>query len=277
MIQTTLIKRIITASILLPIFILAIYQLPQILFQVLLLIIMSLAAYEWTILSKFTHFYQYVSFTALLLSAIIIAVYIISITPALSIIYTVWIALIFWLANIVFVIFYPKLQFFWYKNWQIRAINGVLLLVPTLILLITLHNNSKKLLLLFFSIIWAADIGAYFLGKYCGKHKLIPKVSPNKTIEGIIGGVLSSLLVMFIYTIINNINFNIYHFIFIIILVGFSIIGDLYESLFKRASNSKDSGQLLPGHGGILDRIDSISSAIPIFTVLVLINPICKI
>ncbi len=119
-------------------------------------------------------------------------------------------------------------------------------------------DNGFIITLFIFFITWASDTGAYFSGRYFGKNKLWPKISPKKTIEGSIGGIFSSLAVAVIY----NYFFNLNDYLIIIWLsILISIVGqlgDLVESALKRAKNVKDSGSILPGHGGILDRFDSL-------------------
>ncbi len=135
----------------------------------------------------------------------------------------------------------------------------------TLLNFITSYNGSYnyQLLLGFFLILWSNDTGAYLVGSVVGKHKLFPRVSPGKTWEGSIGGAISSYLVAFVisgwYTIINRFDWM----IIAAILVVIGSLGDLIESLFKRSINVKDSGNILPGHGGILDRFDSLIIATP--------------
>jgi phosphatidate cytidylyltransferase len=121
-----------------------------------------------------------------------------------------------------------------------------------------LHPHPYKLLSLFL-IVWLADIGAYFVGSRFGKHKLAPSISPGKSIEGAIGGLV-------IVGIVVGLIFHSIPMIFLALLtVIISIIGDLFESFMKRRQGVKDSGKILPGHGGILDRIDSLISAAPLF------------
>lgn len=125
-------------------------------------------------------------------------------------------------------------------------------------------------------VVWAADSFAYFTGKAFGKHKLAPGISPNKTVEGVIGGLVGTFLIAGLF------GFFVLDFSAAIlsfwIAAGlcatlFSVVGDLYESRLKRLAGVKDSGHLLPGHGGVLDRIDGIIAATPVFVTLVFMMP----
>ena len=109
---------------------------------------------------------------------------------------------------------------------------------------------------------WLTDIGAYFAGMYFGNLKLAPKISPNKTIEGAVGGILVSLIFVVAITLYLNV-FNLLWLFYAVLLPFVAIVGDLFESAIKRAANVKDSGNLIPGHGGILDRFDSLLFTIP--------------
>jgi phosphatidate cytidylyltransferase len=144
---------------------------------------------------------------------------------------------------------------------------GWLLLVPTWAALAGLHARGPLLLLAVMALVWVADIAAYFTGRACGRHKLAPAISPGKTWEGVAGavvgvlvygiavaGVLPALRGLAVLPLAA----------FLLLLTAFSIIGDLFESMIKRQAGVKDSSQLLPGHGGILDRIDSQTSTLPL-------------
>ena len=115
-------------------------------------------------------------------------------------------------------------------------------------------------------VVFSNDTGAFYGGKFFGKNKLSPNISPNKTIEGSIGGIITSLIVGFIFSVIFFRDFSLSFFMipasFMLAVAG--QIGDLFESAMKRASNIKDSGSILPGHGGMLDRIDGLLLAIPV-------------
>ncbi len=127
-----------------------------------------------------------------------------------------------------------------------------------------LKNIGYEWVLFLCFIVWASDSFAYFTGVTCGKHKLIPKVSPGKSIEGLIGGTIGALIIgaLFNYYLLNE-NWIIMAIIIVDVIVA-GVIGDLIESMIKRSANVKDSGTLLPGHGGILDRFDSLMIAGPV-------------
>ncbi|RNF81709.1 phosphatidate cytidylyltransferase [Montanilutibacter psychrotolerans] len=117
------------------------------------------------------------------------------------------------------------------------------------------------------AVVWAADSGAYFVGRRFGKHKLAPRVSPNKTIEGVVGGVLAGVLAGLGFAWLAGAQPGQLPAVALVafIAVLFSVVGDLFESLLKRHAGVKDSGHLIPGHGGILDRVDGVLAALPVF------------
>lgn len=151
------------------------------------------------------------------------------------------------------------------------AILGPLVLVSAWLSLIMLHDEGsdtgRKLVMLLLVMIWVADIGAYFGGKRWGRTALADRISPNKTREGAYVGLFASLLTVLGFAWL--IGMQLYDIIVFLIVglmtAGISIIGDLFESLMKRRAHIKDSGTLLPGHGGVLDRIDSLTAAGPVF------------
>ncbi|MBT8433616.1 MAG: phosphatidate cytidylyltransferase [Gammaproteobacteria bacterium] len=124
-----------------------------------------------------------------------------------------------------------------------------------------------EILLYLLSLVWVADIGAYFSGRRFGKRKLAPAISPGKTWEGFCGGLVANLLwIIGIYFFSTGWGFGFLQFVLIGVATSLiSVVGDLFESILKREAGVKDSGKLLPGHGGVLDRIDSLIAASPVF------------
>ncbi|AWX13850.1 phosphatidate cytidylyltransferase [Mergibacter septicus] len=190
-----------------------------------------------------------------------------------------------WLIALFLVITYPKSAKFWRKSFIAHAIFATMSLIPFALALIALRFDNYNidqthglvLLLYVFILVWSADSGAYFVGRAFGKHKLAPQVSPGKTWQGAIGGVVTATLTAFIFLQFEPLyqykaGLGLLQFILIsVATVAISILGDLTESMFKREANLKDSSHLIPGHGGILDRIDSLTAALPLFTLFYLI------
>lgn len=144
---------------------------------------------------------------------------------------------------------------------------ATLAVVPAWCALGLLHNDGPAWLLLVLMTVWATDTGAYFAGRRFGKRKLAPRISPNKTLEGLLGGVVAGVLVATLGAWLIGAGVAALPLVALVALltVLFSVVGDLLESLLKRHVGAKDSGNLIPGHGGIMDRIDSQLAALPVF------------
>lgn len=169
------------------------------------------------------------------------------------------IAVVWWFAAFVWILLYPT------PVPKVLAwIAGFAVLLPAWLALDLVYRHSSALLLFMLVIVWAADVGAYFAGKRFGNIKLAPHISPGKTWEGVVGGLL-------LVTLLGAIGASYFDrplammlpFCMAIGLV--SVVGDLTVSLFKRSAGIKDSGRIFPGHGGLLDRIDSVAAAAPLF------------
>jgi phosphatidate cytidylyltransferase len=154
----------------------------------------------------------------------------------------------------------------------VRLVIGLLILLPAWqgLMLFKQWPEANGLILAVMVLVWVADIGAYFSGRRFGKNKLAPQVSPGKSWEGVFGGLAASLLVTLAVGLTRDWSGS----ALLIAIAGaavvvlISVVGDLTESMFKRQAGLKDSSNLLPGHGGVLDRIDSLTAAIPVFAVL---------
>lgn len=147
---------------------------------------------------------------------------------------------------------------------------GALSVIPAWCALAWIHAgqpNGHRWLLTALAIVWAADSGAYFAGRKFGRLKLAPRVSPNKTVEGLVGGVLAGVAVGIAFASFAGAQPNQLPAVALVAFVAvlFSVVGDLFESLLKRHAGVKDSGHLIPGHGGILDRVDGVLAALPVF------------
>lgn len=256
-------QRVISAAILAPPGIAAIFLLPKAGFELLIALVLTLGIWEWSRLAGIRVPSKRLAFTFLIcLSAQAILYYL----PHQTIILTGclwWLAAMVWLAI-------PKFR---PDNsalsMLIKSLAAVLAIVPAYAALNWLRSSEleSKIILILFFIIWAADIGAYFTGKSLGKNKLAPQISPGKTWEGLLGGLFSAALIAFLaYQLVPMNNLSANHFILLAAVTAlFSVEGDLIISLFKRQESLKDTSQLIPGHGGILDRFDSLLSASPIF------------
>ena len=144
---------------------------------------------------------------------------------------------------------------------------GMILILPTWLALVQLRHANAYFLIAVMATVWLADIGAYFFGRALGRHKLAPTISPGKTWEGAVGGGLTVIVYGFSLSPRLPAFFSGNYVLLLLVLVlvtVVSVIGDLYESLLKRQAGLKDSSAVLPGHGGVLDRIDSLTSTLPL-------------
>jgi phosphatidate cytidylyltransferase len=150
---------------------------------------------------------------------------------------------------------------------------GVLILSSVFLAMIQLHQTpaiGSGLVMFLFVLIWVADSGAYFAGRAFGKHKLSPHVSPGKTWEGAFGALLGAVVCGVVLHRFEWFELSVMQLVFVCVATAWvSIGGDLFESVMKRQADVKDSGNLFPGHGGVLDRIDSLLAAAPVFLMLV--------
>lgn len=182
-------------------------------------------------------------------------------------------ALCFWALAFLLVLTYPRSVGLW-SSRQLRLLMGFLVLLPmwTGLVFLKQQNDSGILVLWLVGLVAIADIGAYFAGVRFGKHKLAPLVSPGKSWEGVLGGIGANLLFALVLSIYLELSLgDTVILAFMMALTGaMSVLGDLLESMVKRHRGVKDSGKLLPGHGGIMDRIDGWTVAVPIFVLVYL-------
>ena len=275
-------QRIITALVLAPLAISAIFFLPLKFFMLFGAALFLLASKEWAgFVSKtpsFSTIYIFGLFLGVTLMLMPVGVIWDGALPNQYIISGLIVANVWWCVALMLVVRYPRSASLWQSSKFIKSIFGLLTLVPFfwgLVILrsVNMHHDfyfGAELLMYVFLLVWAADTGAYFAGKNFGKHKLAPNVSPGKTIEGFFGGLVSAMIVAYFAVDFFAISDDkiILFFAASIITTLVSALGDLTESIFKREAGLKDSGNLLPGHGGILDRIDSLTAAVPVFALI---------
>lgn len=255
-------KRIISAIILLPIFVLLVLKLSPQAFCIFTGLFVIAASVEWS------HLMGVKKFPSVLIYPTIMAILVMA-SLFLSVSLVLTLGFIWWLAASLLVIIYPSASQFWGKGIVIRSIMGFLVLIPCWQALNVIRNsqNGAYALLFLFVLIWGADTAAYFVGRKWGKHKLAPVVSPGKSWEGFIGAIFGTFLICFVTFYLISIPYQIWLVTIglALITVIFSVMGDLFESMLKRKADLKDSGNIIPGHGGILDRIDSLTAAAPVF------------
>lgn len=267
-------QRVITALVLAAVFLSVLFYLPVPLFPAFVATIVLISAWEWANLCGFTS--RSGRFFYVVLQALVIggAAYSVGALPFASdgaargpIHYRpLFIAACTWWAiALLWVQGYPSSAILWRHPW-VRAAMGFFVLVPTWAALsfVRMQEQGAWLVLMIVAVVAAADIGGYFIGRRFGRHKLAPNVSPGKTWEGFLGGVIANIfLALAIWWLTGHAFLAIAALVLPASLV--SVLGDLLESMIKRERGIKDSSALLPGHGGVLDRVDGITAAAPVF------------
>ncbi len=262
-------QRLLTAAVLIPLFVWGVLALPSMYFAMLLAAVVVVAALEWSRLVALPTTARLV-FVLLIGSGLLFAMY--APPPADVIRGIAATAVIWWACATAWIYRYQIGAQGLPKTRLGGALAGLAVLLPPWLALTALHRDpatGPAYVLFLFVLVWAADSGAYFAGRRFGRRKVAPRVSPGKTWEGVLGGAAASLLVAVAGAFIFNIPFVV-AILFVALCVAvvvISVVGDLLESLFKREAGVKDSGRFLPGHGGALDRIDSITAAAPVFYV----------
>lgn len=254
--------RVLTALILIPLFLVLLFKLPPGWFFLFTGAVVLWGMWEWSgfllIGNKFLRGFYVLLGLGLLL-----------IFFELPVIYVLYATFVWWLLALAIIVVYQRQGILLGKNLTALALMGYIVLVPCWMAINYIRNAPEGIytLLFLFVLIWGADTGAYFAGKAWGKHRLASEVSPGKTWEGCIGAFIMTIGIAYAGLLLSKSPYSLWLVVTVLSLVTvfFSIVGDLFESLLKRNAGLKDSGTLLPGHGGLLDRIDSLTAAAPIF------------
>jgi phosphatidate cytidylyltransferase len=265
--------RVLTAAVLIPAVLAALFLLPPLGWGIVMLAIIALAAHEWARLVGLATTAQWLFATVTLLIGAALLL------PATAGFARSWpdtlvfavcgIGTLFWI-----VVAPPWVIARWPTQARLPMIVvGWVVLIGAWVALVELQARSPWLVLAAMAIVWVADTAAYFSGRAFGRHKLAPQVSPGKTWEGVYGAWIAvALYALALVPYAGAAGFRLpvttlaiaSWVVFLLLLASISVVGDLFESLLKRHAGAKDSGALLPGHGGVLDRIDALLAAMPI-------------
>lgn len=276
--------RIVTAVILMLGLIAITTLLSPFLFAVAVAIIVLLASWEWSALIGLQSGQQKCLYLFTVLVMLLGSFFLLEVTPGTVIVdslrssMVLLLGLVWWLLAFFLLLGYPDNVAQWSDKSRM-GLMGILALVPTWVGVVLLKYLQPQgyLVISLVLMVAAVDVGAYFAGTYFGQKKLAPQLSPNKSWEGVWGGLATCLLLgagliycWHQFVIALNLVQVAVLLALCIFTTGFSVVGDLIESMLKRNSQVKDSGQLLPGHGGLLDRIDALIAATPVYVLTIL-------
>lgn len=258
-------QRIGTALILAPLALAGLFGLSGSGFALFTGAVVLLGAWEWANLAGFERPKQRLAYVIILALLMLWGWWV----GATQSVWPLWLGAVGWLVNFYWVARYPHSSAQW-RTASMRLLMGVWVLLPCWVGFIQLRASGAEWLLYVLLLVWLADIGAYFAGRRFGRHKLAPRVSPGKSWEGVYGGLVATASLALVSSIwLTSDAGQVAWLVVTTLLVTLvSVLGDLFESMLKRLRNIKDSSQLLPGHGGILDRIDSLTAAVPLFALL---------
>jgi phosphatidate cytidylyltransferase len=263
--------RIITAAILMAVLLPILFLLPSMYLSGFFLVALAVATWEWSRMIAPDAQKSAWLYAAFCLIIILFLLGMQAITWQFSLL---MIAVLFWFFVAPFILA-KGMNLSLQKLKTFYSILGLIILPATWFALVFLRELGLVFLLSCMGLVWVADIGAYFVGKAFGKHKLAAQISPGKSIEGALGGLVLCYLYAFLcvlYLPFGDTLFGAWAiqlgwvpmFVMVTVLVAFSIFGDLFESQLKRLAGVKDSSNLLPGHGGVLDRVDALIPTMPI-------------
>ncbi|WP_075880889.1 phosphatidate cytidylyltransferase [Vreelandella massiliensis] len=263
-------QRIITAAWMAPLVLAGLFGLQGGAFALFTAGIVLLGAWEWTNLAGV----QRTNYRVLLVGTAAIVMLLLWLSGGALSRWPLWVAAVGWLMNLYWVMRYPVALSQWHSTPR-RLLMGLWVLLPCWVGFNLLRESGGVWLLFVLLLVWAADIGAYFAGRALGKRKLAPRVSPGKSWEGVFGGLAATLVLALLFSVWQGLGWygGVVLLCVTLVVTLVSVLGDLLESMLKRYREIKDASQLLPGHGGVLDRIDSLTAAIPIFALLYTLVP----
>ena len=270
---SSLAQRVTTVALLVPAVLAGLFLLPPSAWALATLAIMALAAHEWSKLAGLT-----LHRAVALIGGVVLLGCFLLFSPALGfargwpdavVLAICGTATAFWMLAAPAWLARPSKA----RAWLLTTLVAWVVLVGAWVAVVELQARSPWLVLAAMAVVWIADTAAYFTGRKFGRRKLAPSISPNKSWEGVWGGLGAVALYAVALTQFSgeagyggtrSVGFGLAFVLFVMILAAVSVIGDLYESMLKRQAGVKDSGSLLPGHGGVLDRIDALLAAMPL-------------
>lgn len=275
-------QRILTAICLVVLFLFSLFWLPSLWFSLFAATFLLVATWEWTHLSGVTQVIQKIIYCLIALAIVLgLGVYLDLFSNALpdetfvtEKILPVFVATSTWWAiALLWVQGYPSSAVLWGSRW-VRAGMGLFVLVPSALALLFLQKQPHGvwLILMVVGVVATADIGAYFFGRQFGRRKLAKEVSPGKSWEGVLGGLLTCGCLSLGVALVVDVQSWFILLMIVLPTALVSVLGDLLESMVKRHCGVKDSGKILPGHGGVLDRLDGFTAALPIFVLALILS-----
>jgi phosphatidate cytidylyltransferase len=263
--------RLLTSLVLIPAVLGGLIWLPTAVVAVLLGGVVAMGAWEWGYLAGWSTPQPRLGYTAATAVCLVAAYWSLQVpwatvqVLAFAVLFLLWWSVVlYWLLD------YQRSGAGMPRSRPLLAVSGLFVVVPGWGALVGLHGFLEAgvyLVVLLMLLIWSADSAAFFIGRAWGRHRLADRVSPGKTWEGLFGGLTAAAAVAWFCSLPLSLRLadRVLFLVTCMASVGFSVLGDLFESLVKRQAGVKDSGNLLPGHGGVMDRVDSLMAAAPVF------------
>jgi phosphatidate cytidylyltransferase len=251
-------QRLIMTLILIPLVLGGIIYAPHQVFVAAMVLLLWGMSYEWQQFVAFKELDKPIFKTLLIFLGSILVAYFSS--------FFLYVNLVFWGLAVLFILNYPKYKQNWVNTGFISFVGWLLLgIFAAIICEWQQTTEGVELLFCVLFIVWSADIGAYLFGRKWGRHKMLPVVSPGKSWEGLFGGMLLVFVVAYLESLYVAPESVLAWLFLAMVTAVISVFGDLWISVLKRNVNLKDTGHIIPGHGGLLDRLDSLLAAIPVF------------
>lgn len=265
--MTNLMKRLCASVVLVPLVCWLVLSAPEWLYRLILLGVTSMLLWEWFFLDASAGWMGFMGYSLL---AFVVGLCF-ALLPPLPL---VMVLILFWCWQAEMMMLSKNAGITEFRSFsrRVQAAIGLVVIMPWMLILIDFRGMDAAYLMGLLVLVWSADTGGYFVGRFFGKHPIVPLLSPKKTWEGLIGSMLSVMLMYFVLRPFGYFpNLQLWQYPLLCLLTLIAFFGDLFESMVKRSYGKKDSGVLIPGHGGILDRVDSLLLVFPVVYVVVYI------